>query len=525
MPKVSDLTRRQTLRLGATTLAGGLASLACTGLAPRLHAASGRSGRGIAFDDYVAHDGLGLAALVRKGEVTASELLEAAVSRMEAVEPKLNAVSVRFVERAVQSVERGVAPGPFQGVPFLFKDLHLELKGTLTTNGSRLFRDHLATHDSTLSRRYEEAGLVVFGKSATPELGMSGSTESVLHGPTHNPWNLGRTPGGSSGGAAACVSAGVVPLANASDGGGSIRIPASCCGLFGLKPSRGRTPLGPVRGEGWSGLSHIHAVTRSVRDSAALLDATSEPEPGSTLFAPRPERPFLEEVDRAPGTLRIALMRRPLDGHEGGQEIHPECSQAVDDAAMLAESLGHIVEEAPPRLPSLAALNDTNAAVSAGLADTIDKRLAQLGRPLRDDDLEPFTRLLYEEGLGVDARQLIEARRAFYRLGLEMAEFQQRYDVILCPTLGTPPVELGLLTLKDVKDVQAYATHAVRFSPFAYLFNVTGQPSMSVPLHWSSEGLPIGTTWTGRYGDEATLFRLAAQLEKARPWSDRRPPI
>jgi amidase/6-aminohexanoate-cyclic-dimer hydrolase len=521
MRSTSDLTRRQAIRLGGATLAGSLASLACGGLAPRLHAASGRSGRGVAFDDYVAHDGLGLAALVRKGEVTASELLEAAVSRMEAVDHKLNAVSVRFVGRAVQSVEGGVAPGPFQGVPYLLKDLHLDLEGTLTTNGSRLFRDHVATRDSTLSRRYVEAGLVVFGKSATPELGMSGSTESVLHGPTHNPWKLGRTPGGSSGGAAACVSAGVLPLANASDGGGSIRIPASCCGLFGLKPSRGRTPFGPARSEGWSGLSHIHAVTRSVRDSAALLDATSGPEPGSTVFAPRPERPFLEEVDRAPGTLHIALMRRPLDG----QEIHPECSQAVDDAAMLAESLGHVVEEAPPRLPSLPALNDTSAAVSAGLADTVGKRLAQLGRPLRDDDLEPFTRLLYEEGLGVDAQQLMEARRIFYRLGLEMAEFQQRYDVILSPTLGTPPVELGWLTLQDVNEVQAYAAHSVKFSPFTFLFNVTGQPSMSVPLHWSSDGLPIGTMWSGRYGDEATLFRLAAQLEKARPWSDRRPPL
>jgi amidase/6-aminohexanoate-cyclic-dimer hydrolase len=512
-------TRRAVLRAGAIGLAAGVSGLGCNALGSRAHAAPGRSGRGLAFDDYVDRDGTALAELVARDEVTPAELLETALARMEAVDGTLNAVVLRHLDHATQRVSATDLSGPFQGVPFLLKDLHLSLAGTRTTNGSRLFEDYVASASDVLTERYEAAGLVVFGKTASPEFGMLPTTESALHGATRNPWNPGHTPGGSSGGSAAAVAAGVVPLANASDGGGSIRIPASCCGLFGLKPSRGRTPLGPARGEGWNGLTHVHAVTRSVRDSATLLDATSMPEPGSTFFAPRPERPFAEEAGRDPGRLRIALVRSGYDG----SPIHADCVEAVDEAARLVESLGHVVEEATPRLPSMADMQEAiSATTSPGVALLVDRRLEALGRSLEPDDLEPFTRGMVEWGRSFDARDGIRARQTFYRMAREMADFQKRYDVILSPTLGEPPLEIGVLTLQDP---EALETIAPRFSPFTMLFNTTGQPSMSMPLHWNGAGLPIGTLWTGRYGDEATLLRLAAQLEQARPWWDRRPPI
>ncbi|HKK51244.1 MAG TPA: amidase [Myxococcota bacterium] len=518
------MTRRDVLRTGALGLAAGVGSASvwgCGPWAPRIHAAPGRSGGGLSLDEYMDHDGLALAERVRRREVTARELLGLAVERMERVNGLLNAVVLTHLDRAESRSaafdEQASVGSPFAGVPFLLKDLHLQLAGTRTTNGSRLFAERVAERSSTLVGLYEKAGLVVFGKTASPELGLLPTTESALHGATRNPWDPERTPGGSSGGSAAAVAAGIVPLANASDGGGSIRIPASCCGLFGMKPSRGRTPLGPSRGEGWNGLTHVHAVTRSVRDSAALLDATAVREPGSTHLAPRPDRPFLEEVGREPGRLRIALLRVPI----GGDEIDPVCQAAVEDAARLAESLGHEVEEAVPRLPSMAFLQDAlNASTQPGVARAVDERLAELGRPLAPDELEPFTLEMVEAGRRFDARAGIRARETFYRIGREMAAFHERFDVVLCSTLGQPPIEVGRLTLQDP---EAVARLAPRFTPFTFLFNVTGQPSMSVPLYWTEDGLPIGTMWSGRYGDEATLFRLAAQLETARPWWSRRP--
>jgi len=516
-------TRRALLRAGAISLAAGAtglgSSLGCSAAGPRAHAAAGRSARGLRFDEYVERDGVALAELVKRREVTPGELLEIAVARMEEVDGRLNAVVVEHIEHAEARAAAADLSGPFQGVPFLLKDLHMELAGTRTTNGSRLFADRVSTRSSVLTERYEAAGLTIFGKTASPEFGLLPTTESALHGATRNPWNLGHTPGGSSGGSAASVAAGVVPMANASDGGGSIRIPASCCGLFGLKPSRGRTPLGPSRGEGWNGLTHVHAVTRSVRDSAALLDATSTREPGSTYVAPRPERPFVEEVGRPPSRLRIALMRVPI----GGAPIDPDCLEAVDEAARLAESLGHSVEETTPQLPSIVELQRaTSATIQPGLVMLIEGRLADLGRPLRNEDLEPFTHQMLETGRDFSAQASVRARRLFYRIGMEMAAFQQHFDVLLSPTLGQPPIEIGVLTLQDPT---ALATIAPRFTPFTMLFNATGQPSMSVPLYWNADGLPIGTLWTGRYGDDATLLRLAGQLEQARPWWNRRPPI
>jgi Asp-tRNA(Asn)/Glu-tRNA(Gln) amidotransferase A subunit family amidase len=517
---MTQITRRKALRLGAGALVTGAAGLAWPSLARRAWAAERRPEAQGAFAEYRDYDGLGLARLVKRREVTASQLLESAIERMNETNEKLNAIVNPFLDRARARAASGTLAGPFQGVPFLLKDLHLELTGTITTNGSRLFRDRVATWNSTLVDRYEAAGLVCFAKSTSPEFGLSPSTESALFGPTHNPWNLHRTPGGSSGGSAAAVAAGVLPIANASDGGGSIRIPASCCGLFGMKPSRARTPLGPTRGEGWNGLTHVHAVSRSVRDSAALLDACSAPEPGSTFRAPRPERPFLAEAAIAPKPLRIAMIRStglepPLD---------PQCLEAVENAGKLCEDLGHAVEVAGPEVDGEAMGLAIGATVPVGLVLSIDARLAALGRALRDDDLEPVTRAMYEQGKGVSGAAHADAQRVFYRIARDVGRFQDDggFDVLMMPTLGKPPVELGIFTLENMDTLMKESPF---FSPFTMLFNATGQPAMSVPLHWTPDGLPVGVMFVGRYGDEATLYRLAGQLELAQPWGDRRPPI
>lgn len=296
------------------------------------------------FSDYGKYDGLGLAALVKRGEVAPVELLDEAIARTEAINPKINAVIMKHYDEARAQIARGLPDGPFKGVPFLLKDLHLLLEGTITTYGSALYQGYRAGHNSTLTQRYLDAGLVIFGKTNSPEFGLAGTTEPRLYGPTRNPWNLAHSAGGSSGGAAAAVAAGILPVANASDGGGSIRIPASACGLFGMKPTRGRTPMGPDRGEGWGGMSIAHVVSRSVRDSAAMLDATAGDAPGDPYAAPARARPFLDEVGAPTGKLRIAFStRRP-----NGTESHPDVVKAVEEAARLCESLGHIVEEAAP---------------------------------------------------------------------------------------------------------------------------------------------------------------------------------
>jgi len=513
MNEEKGFTRRDVLKLGGITLAGSM-SLGAG------RSKSHQAGGVMSFEEYAKYDGLGLAELVRKGAVTPAELLDVALKRLDAVNPRINAVVVRFPERARSQIEAGLPEGPFRGVPFLLKDLHAPLKGTVTTNGSRFFRGRVDTEDSVLVDRYLQAGLVIFGKGASPEFGLTPSTESVLNGPTHNPWNLAYTAGGSSGGCAAAVAAGIVPWAHGSDGGGSIRIPASCCGLFGLKPSRNRVPVGPpLNGDGWTGLSCHHALTRSVRDSAALLDATCAPVPGSSFLAPPAERPFLSEVGAAPGALRIAFIRHRF----GGGDIDPECTRAAESAAQLCRELGHRVEEATPTI-NFAELSKAMGMViiPANIARTIDERAAELGRPATENDVEPVTWSIYQMGKQVKGSDYESARATLFRAGYAMAEFQRNWDVLLSSVLGSPPVKLGILTLTDFK---SFGDAAQRFVPFTPVYNGTGQPSMSVPLHWTRAGLPVGVMFTGRYGAEATLFRLAAQLEQARPWAGRRPKL
>lgn len=478
------------------------------------------SGPAVASHPLDEQDALGIAALVKAGEVSAAELLEEAIARAEALDPRFNFLAHKLYERGRAAIARGLPEGPFTGVPWLVKDLNTHIAGEPTGQGSRFYRGNRATVTSEIVRRQERAGLVVFGKTTTPELGLTGTTESKATGATRNPWNPEYIAGGSSGGAAAAVAAGVLPAAHATDGGGSIRIPASCCGLFGLKPSRGRVPMGPPRTEGWGGLSCHHAVTRSVRDSAALLDATHGPEPGSRYSAPTPVRPFLEEVGRAPGKLRIALMT----ASPSGTPVDPQCAAAARAAAALCESLGHDVEEAAPVLDTAALGQAAFVMMGASVAVELEDRARATGIPISLDVVERVTMLFHDQGATYTARDWVRASNAVQAAALTVAAFMESHDLILSPTLGTLPLRLGTIHLSP-DDVQTFLRNITPFTPFTGLFNQTGQPSMSVPLGQSAEGLPIGVLFTARYGDEATLFRLAGQLEQAAPWAGRRAPV
>lgn len=466
------------------------------------------------------HDALGLAQLVARKQVSPAELLELAIARAEALDPAYNFLARKHYDYAREAISRGLPQGPFTGVPWLIKDLSTYIAGTVTGQGSRYYKDAKATVTSELVRRHERAGLVVFAKTTTPEFGLTPTTESAATGATRNPWDRSRTSGGSSGGAAVAVAAGVVPAAHATDGGGSIRIPASCCGLFGLKPSRGRVPMGPSRTEGWGGMSVAHAITRTVRDSAALLDATHGIEPGSRYGAPSPERPFLEDVRTSPGKLRIALSVTPMSG----TPVDPEVEAAVRAAARLCESLGHHVEEAAPKLDAGKLGRASFAIVSSSLAADLQAREAATGVAPGLDVLEPVTLAYYNIGLKTTGLEYARANNDLQEAAVTMAQFMDRYDVLLTPTLASPPLPLGILGLSPV-EMNDYFSAVSTFTPFTGIMNYTGQPSMSVPLGMSRAGLPIGVMFSGRYGAEGLLFRLAGQLERAAPWSGRRPPV
>ncbi len=473
----------------------------------------------LTFDEYRRHDALALAQRVAAGETTAEELLDVAIARAEAVQPALNALSQRHHDEARAAIRAGLPPGPLRGVPFLLKDVSVQLAGTVTSNSCKLFADSVAAVDSTLVERYKRAGLVIFGKTNTPEMGLAASTETALNGTTRNPWNPARSSGGSSGGAGAAVAAGIVPAAQGSDGGGSIRIPASCCGLFGLKPTRARTPLGPLVGESWGSMGVVHVLTRSVRDSAALLDATQGAAPGDPYAAPAVARPYLEEVGADPGRLRVALQLRPLSG----SPVDAECVAAATAAASLLSQMGHIVEEAQPPGDAGELGTASWALVATGVAATLRRRAAALGRTLKEDDVEPVTWRAVRHADTLSALDHAAALFTIQQHGRRMAEFHERYDILLSPTLGQVPVELGPQRMSNT-DLDAYTAALMRFTPFCNLFNMSGQPSMSVPLHWSADGLPVGVMFSAAFGREDLLLRLAGRLEEARPWFERVPP-
>jgi amidase len=470
-------------------------------------------------EEFASYDGLGLAALVATGAVSAAELLDAAIARIEAGNGAINAVVLRLYDQARAAIAAGLPEGPFTGVPYLLKDLGAHYAGAVTSLGSALFKDFVVDHDSEITHRLKRAGLVILGKTNTPELGLAPSTEPRLFGPTRNPWRLDHSAGGSSGGSAAAVAAGMVPMAHATDGGGSIRIPASCCGLFGLKPTRARNPMGPDAGEGWGGASVGHAVTRTVRDSAALLDATSGPDLGDPYWAPPPARPFLDEVGRDPGRLRVAVTTRPWNG----QPVDPECAEAAMAAARLCERLGHHVEEASPAVDAVALGRATLIIIGANLRAAIETRAAALGREPVAADVERITWKRALDGQTARAADYATAIGVMHRTGRLVAPFFTRYDVLLTPTMCRPPLPLGVLDL--MTDDEAGYTQAVLGAiAFTSLFNACGNPAVSVPLGWARGGLPIGVQFAAGFGEEATLFRLGAQIEAAEPWAHRRPP-
>ncbi len=497
-------------------LAGGVALIALAGLS----GTAGAKARGVE-EVLDTHDSLGLAALVKARKVSPAELLEAAIGRAEALDPKLNFMAQKHYDRARKAVAAGLPEGPFRGVPWLLKDLNTYIAGEVTENGSRLYKGQRAAVTSELVRRIEKAGFVIFGKTTTPEFGLTGTTESALKGATRNPWNDERIAGGSSGGAAAAVAAGVIPAAHATDGGGSIRIPASCCGLFGLKPSRGRVPMGPLRTEGWGGMSVHHAVTRTVRDSAAILDATHGIEPGSRYGAPTPVRPFLDEVGRDPGKLRVALMVKPFSG----APVDPEVIAATMAAAKLLEGLGHHVEEAAPKIDMGAIAASSFALMASSVAADCEDRAKALGVTLGPDLLELTTLDIVAYGKACTGMDFARGNNAYQAAAMAIAQFMERYDVILSPTLSAPPLPLGRIGLNTGRSMAEWGREVGGFTAFPGIFNGTGQPSMSLPLAMSKDGLPMGVMVTGRYGEEALLFRLAGQLEKAAPWNARRPKL
>jgi Asp-tRNA(Asn)/Glu-tRNA(Gln) amidotransferase A subunit family amidase len=473
----------------------------------------------LSFEDYRRHDALGLAQLVARGDVQPAELLATALARALAVQPQIGAVSQWHDDLALQALSAGLPAGPLHGVPYLLKDVSVQLAGTVTRNGGSFFDGAVAAQDTTLVARLKAAGLLIFGKTRTPEMGLAASTESTRHGSVHNPWRHGLTAGGSSGGAAAAVAAGIVPAAQGSDGGGSIRIPAACCGLFGLKPTRARIPLGPLVGESWGGLGVVHALTRSVRDSAALLDATHGMSPGDPYCAPAVTEPYLQAMRRAPGRLRIALQRAPISG----SPVDAECAAAVDDAARLLEALGHHVEPAQPPGDAPALGQAMWALVAAGVTATLLRRAAVLGRALREDDVEPVTWRAVLHARTQSALDHAQALTTVHAQGRAMAAFHERWDILLSPTLGQVPQPLGPQRM-DNPDAAEYAAAIQRFSPFTAQQNISGQPSMTLPLHWTPGGLPVGVMCSAAFGREDRLLQLAHQLEQARPWFGRTPP-
>ena len=493
------------------------------------------------FAEYDRYDGLGLAELVRKKEVKPTELVEEAINRIEKLNPQVNAVIHKMYDSARRVAEEDLPDGPFRGVPFLLKDILTPYAGVPMRSGSRFLKDFVPDHDSEMVKRFKAAGIIVLGKTNTPELGLMPVTEPELFGPSHNPWDLTRTTGGSSGGSAAAVASRMVPLAQGSDGGGSIRIPASCCAVFGLKPTRGRNPVGPDYGEVWRGLACHHVLTCSVRDSAAMLDATAGPDVGAPYYATPPSRPFLTEVGTDPGKLRIAFTSKPFLP----ATIQADCIKGLEATVKLCQDLGHQVSEAAPQIDVRAFARAFTTLVCSETRARIEEDEVLVGRKATFGAFESVTWLMGLLGKQCRAPEFSRALNFLQRTSRQVGEFFKDYDVLLTPTLAMPPVVTGAFQPKGVQamagkllgrlnagwlisalaGIDVLAKQVFEFMPYTPLFNVTGQPAMSVPLYWNDEGLPIGMQFVARYGDEATLFRLASQLERARPWFYRIPTI
>lgn len=460
-----------------------------------------------------ALDAVSLAAVIRSGERDARGVAEEAIRRIEALNPELNAVvSTRFDE-ALAEVDAGLPDGPLRGVPILIKNLGADVAGQPATGGSRLFADVIAEVDCAVVQRYKAAGMVVLGTTNVPELGKTTTTESLLYGPCRNPWGTRFSTGGSSGGSAAAVASGMVPVAHGTDGGGSIRIPASACGLVGLKPSRGRVPTWPHPAGLASPVGYHHALTTSVRDSAALLDVVSGHVPGDAYGAPTPSRPFIDEVGADPGQLRVGVIRTA----PGPFPTDPVATAAVDRTAALLEDLGHEIRPIDLGIDITESMTIGGRIMMAQLAATVDARLAELGRELAHDDLEPWTRMILESGRDLTAADLNLALQGAQRIGWQLAEMFGKggVDVVVLPTLPLPVPELGHL---DMTDPSSMWTRSSAYATCASLFNVSGQPAISIPAGTDAAGLPVGVQFAANYAREDLLLRLSAQVESAAPW-------
>lgn len=493
------------------------------------------------FSEYDQYDGLGLAKLVREKKISPLELCEEAIKRIEKLNPVLNAVVTPMFEIGMDTAKKPLPDGPFTGVPFLLKDLLGAYAGVRFTSGCRAYKDYVPDYDSELVKRYKKSGLITLGKTNTPEFGLMGITEPELFGPTRNPWNIERTCGGSSGGSAAAVASGMVPVASGGDGGGSIRIPACYCGLFGLKTSRGRTPTGPKVGEWWQGAAIEHVLTRSVRDSAAILDAIEGADAGALYVIKSPEKPYSEEINREPGSLKIAFnTESPL-----GTGTHEYCKDAVLKTVKLLQDLGHKVDKVTPDIDGLKLANSYFTMYFGEIAADIKLAESVLKKKVSKKDFEITTWFFGKLGQCYSAKEFVEAMREWDIAARAMGQFHQKYDLYLTPTVAYPAAKIGELLPKSYEKVameilcflnlgslakasgmvNQIAIQTLAKTPFTQLANFTGQPAMNVPLQWDENGMPCGVQFIAPNGDEATLFRLAAQLEKAKPWFNKRPSL
>ncbi len=468
---------------------------------------------------YRQADAVGLAAHVAAGDVSAAELLEVAVRRAAETNPLLNFLAQDTIDRARAQAARPLPAGPLSGVPFLVKDLGIDIAGVRTGSGSR-YLDHIADTDSHFVERADAAGLLTFGKTTTPELGLTVTTESLAKGRTRNPWNPEKTTGGSSGGSAAAVAAGVVPLAQASDGGGSVRVPASCCGLLGLKTSRGRIPLGPGKVEDWNGLSGIGPISRSVRDAAAFLDVFGHPAPGDRVRPPRPEGGYLQAITRRAPRLNFALMLRPFDGGHVDADVHA----ALHDAALLLGRLGHSVREDVPAIDWAALMDANTTNIATCTARTLAAHAAAVGHEATPETIEKITSMWRHIAASRTAQDLQAAIATFEAAAITIDRFFGTHDLLLSPTLAKPPIDLGVLHL-DQDSPGVFGQEFAAFCPFAGLANLTGCPAITLPLGTSHDGLPIGIMAMAPFGREDLLLQLAAEVEEAAPWGNRRPRI
>jgi amidase len=473
-----------------------------------------------AFADFEQYDALGLADQVKRGKVSPTELIEAAIERVEARNGAVNAVTMKLYDYGRKAIADGLPDGPFTGVPFLLKDLTASLAGVKMTRGSKFFAAAPPpTADSEHVKRLKRAGLVIFGRTNTCELGLSLTCEPQLYGPTKSPWDVTRISGGSSGGAAASVGARMLPMAHGSDGFGSIRVPAACCGIVGLKPTRGRNTLAPYTGEGLGGCSTEHALTLTVRDTAALLDATAGAGPGDPYVAPLPPRPFLAEVQAERRPLRIAY----TTAAPNGAPVDTEYLKALAETVVVCKDLGHKVQEADPEIDRAAVVPTFLTLAAANMVVNLASH-PTAGRPACKGEVENVTWGTAQKGEKIAAADYVRATQTMHRLGRQMATFHAGYDVLLTPGLGTLPPKLGWIDMM-LEDVDEYWRRVFTFSPFTVWFNLTGQPALMLPLGRTASGFPIAVQLAGRYGEEGTILSLGAQLEKARPWFDKKPPI